>query len=751
MDIFNEVVKVMTTDLPEEDAPEKLILYNTMEVLPGRTASNNFLNLPEERKERLIFPENSGIDINELENCEPEPKLGNGGLGRLAACMVESCAAKCIPMEVNTIRFQYGLFRQTVDSGGQKEAPDKWLDENGHYPFELPHPEQAVEIQFNGALVKAVPYDIPVWGNGKRPYVNFIRMWAVDAVSCPPQYMPFFKKIDETLYPDDSAYEGKLLRIRQEYFLSACVIGDMLRKLENNGWSVGEIPEHFVLHMNDTHPVLMIPELMRVLRQKGLTFEQALTICEKTFVFTNHTILAEALEKWDAELIRTVAPQVYEQINAISAHYSGIIESKYPEDAHKKQELEIIRDGRVHMARLAIWVSRSTNGVAELHTEILRNRELKDFCELFPNRFHNVTNGVTQRKWIGHANPGLGSLLDAITFGKNWRYDFDYVKIAAIYADSIPVQREYRKQHAAAKRRLSEYIKKTRNIDIPSDFIFDVQVKRFHEYKRQQLNCLKIIALYQALKNDPSMKFEPTAFIFAGKAAASYAQAKSVIRLIIALEKLINNDPDVNGKLRVAFVEDYNVSTAELIIPAADISEQISTASKEASGTGNMKFMLNGAVTIGTLDGANVEMHKELHGKNIFIFGLSADEVLFYEAHPGSYAPAEELARNPMLKKAISALTNGTIRSVLPDENGDHCFHSLVNEWLYGQWGGPPDKFFVLKDFQSYYDTYRKLNRTFSVGTERMSLMNIASSAKFSSDRMVDDYCRLVWNIGEDL
>ncbi|MBR3998768.1 MAG: glycogen/starch/alpha-glucan family phosphorylase, partial [Clostridia bacterium] len=625
--VFLYVKELMCRYTSQKTSCGKRIYYASMETLPGRTLSNNLMNLPE-ADEILRWMNAHCLSINALEEMENEPRLGNGGLGRLAACMIESATAHKILLDLSTIRFRCGLFRQGFAGGKQTEFPDNWLDENGTYPFEIRRDDASVDIRYryHGKLVtvKAVPYDIPVMGaHTVSDTGNCLRRWAVDSINSEHyDILSLFRRIDETLYPNDSDYTGRQLRLIQEYFLSAATVGDMIRQMKESGYPLETIPEHFVLHINDTHPVLMIPELMRILRHDyKMPYKKAYDICSRTCVFTNHTIMSEALEKWPIPMVESLLPEIYAEILQIHRHFeTDICDSFLHDEAIKKMSvMDILWNGEIRMAHLALCVSSSVNGVAKIHTDILCRRELAEFYKFFPEKFRNVTNGVTQRKFLGHANPELASRIDAWCGTEEWRTDFSKISVVRAFADDPEAQNAYAEAHLVRKEALRQFVLKQRGIDIPTHFLYDVHVKRIHEYKRQSLGCLKILSLFLTLKKNPAMDFAPTAFIFVGKAAASYHLAKVTLEFIRALEVLINNDPTLNDKMRVVFIEDFDVTKAELIYAAADCSEQISTASKEASGTGNMKFMMNGAVTLGTLDGANVEIHDAVGDENMYL------------------------------------------------------------------------------------------------------------------------------------
>ena len=715
------------------------IIYTTMENLPGRTTANNLMNIPgaaEFEKECRKY----GFSFSQIEDFERDPALGNGGLGRLAACMAESAATKKIPMKVSVLRFRDGFFRQEVEDGYQKEMPDRWFGTSGRYPFEKKQDwlKQTVTYNDKGTMVTVtmVPYDVPVIGYGG--YCNYIRMWGVEdvktdgAVECKGMYYD----IDRQLYPDDSNAYGEKLRLLQEYALSAVTVGSVIDCCQDNGWDLRSLPEHYCIHINDTHAALMIPELMRRLMCDGHFSEaEAWKVVKHTFVYTNHTILAEALKRWPIWLMESLIPDVYRIIDNMHQGFSKILKEDYKESeyAGKLKNMAILYDGEVHMARLAIWGSYSVNGVAQIHTNILCERELKDFYEYMPEKFVNVTNGVTQRKWLYHANPELSELLTNYTGGEEWIKDLSKIKGLEKYAADETVQQAFLEAKNANKKRLMQMMDLGQRKVPDTDWMIDTHVKRFHEYKRQQLNCLKIAYLYLMLKDNPHMDLAPTVFLFAGKAAPAYRQAKRVIKLVHQLKDMINNDPSVNKKIRVEFIKDFNVSRAEVIYAGSDLSEQISTASKEASGTGNMKFMMNGALTIGTLDGANVEICQAVGASNMYLFGMTAAEVMKLEAEPGTYRPMEEVKKDPYLQKAVFLL--------------DRLQPKITEEWMYGENTNPPDRFFVLKDFPGYMDVFLKSNKDYqnkALWAEKC-IRNIACSGEFTSDRMVDDYCEKVW------
>jgi len=743
---------------PQKD--KKLVSYVSMEILPGRTLGNNLTNLPEWTALKAVM-DDLRVDVNEIEKMEMDPKLGSGGLGRLAGCLVESAATMDIPVMVHTIRFRHGLFRQKIDENG-RQVPEKdcWLNKDGSYPFEIKRAGRAQKIRFAGAEVEAVPYDIPVLGaaHGESAQrVNYIRMWKVEAIASDDA---IYQRIDDQLYPDDSNSEGKKLRLIQEYFLSAAAVGDMIRTMKENHWDIASLPEHAFLHINDTHPVLMIPELMRILRHDyGMDEDAMVEICRKVFAYTNHTIMAEALECWDIPLLEELLPQVYSEILCLHRRFEVEIYERYDGDWRKLQNMDILWNGKARMANLAIYASRRVNGVAKLHTDILKKRELKDLHEFFPGKFLSITNGVTQRKWLAHANPELAAMIDRRLETPLWRTDFDMISRLAELLDQEDVLAEFAEAHMKKKEQLSKFVHEYCGIDLPPYFIFDVQVKRMHEYKRQMLNCLRIIALYQRLKKNPSARIHPTAFIFGGKASPAYLKANLVIELIKYLETVVNSDSEVSQMLRVVFIEDYDVSKAEVIIPAADVSEQVSTASREASGTGNMKFSMNGALIMGTLDGANVEISEAVGKENMYIFGLTSDEVMASEANPSLYNIRTALEDSSELANVIRALRDGTICQ--EGECGkEAAFSGLTSELLYGEDGKKPDRYFLLKDFAGYMAAFHKMNWDYTNGVDwdkagfadraewyKKSLANIAASGWSSSDRTICEYAEKIWGM----
>lgn len=737
----------------KNDKGEKKVFYVSMEVLLGRTFSNNIMNLPKRDALCRIMKE-LGITVNEVEELEREPSLGNGGLGRLSACILESAATLGYDFTLVTLRYRTGLFRQGIWDGRQTEQEDIWTDEKGQYFFEERKEEESQVVHFRDADVTMIPCDIPQTGRGGA--VNMLRTLMVGNVDAPGWVdTQFYKNMDDKLYPKDHDDYGKRLRFSQEYALSASVVGMAIAECKAKKKSVEALPEVCFIHINDTHASLMIPELMRVLMDEHqLGWDDAWNVAKNVFGYTNHTILAEALEKWPVDMVKALLPRVYEVIEEIDRRFKLEVEA-WRADADASDEecrsMSIIRDGMVHMAHMDIYAATRVNGVAELHTEILCERELAPFYKMMPDKFCNITNGVTQRKFMEMADPKLAALITKCLGSDEWLTDMSKLDEFLPFAEDVDVQKAFMDLKFENKVRLSEFVKKQRGIDIPPHFIFDIQIKRFHEYKRQQMKCLHIISLYQDLKANPKKEMHPVAFIFGGKAASGYRQAKLVIECITALERLINYDPKVNQKMRVCFVEDYNVSKAEILFPAADLSEQISTASKEASGTGNMKFMMNGALTIGTLDGANVEICKAVGEENMFLFGLTSDEVMKYEKEPWLYNPME-VYQNEKIQSAVDSLRDGFIRREHAPWGESDRFEELVNEWLYGKDGNPADRYFVLEDFLSYDAAFWRMNSAYQDTSEwaKMALINIACSGKFSSDRMVKEYDEKIWHLTEN-
>ena len=753
-----------------DETGAKKVYYLSMEFLMGRALGNNIINLGAKKavKEAL---EELGFDLNAIEDQEPDPALGNGGLGRLAACFLDSLATLGYPAYGCGIRYHYGMFKQKIKDGYQVEVPDEWL-KNG-YPFELRRPEYATEVKFGGYVktewdgernhfvqegyqsVLAVPYDMPIVGYGNN-VVNTLRIWdaqPIDTFSLSAfdkgdyqkavEQENLAKNLVEVLYPNDNHYAGKELRLKQQYFFISASLQVALKKFKETNDDIHKLPEKIVFQMNDTHPTVAVAELMRLLLdQEGLNWDEAWGITTKCCAYTNHTIMAEALEKWPIELFSRLLPRVYQIVEEINRRFLIEVQNKYPNSYEKVKKMAIIFDGQVKMAHLAIVAGYSVNGVAKLHTEILKNQELKDFYEMMPEKFNNKTNGITQRRFLLHGNPLLA---DWITeqIGDEWITDLPHLAKLKVYVDDPKFQQEFMNIKYQNKLRLAKYIKEHNGIDIDPRSIFDVQVKRLHEYKRQLLNILHVMYLYNQLKDNPNMDMVPRTFIFGAKAAAGYQIAKKTIKLINSVADVINNDKSINGKLKVVFIEDYRVSNAELIFAAADVSEQISTASKEASGTGNMKFMLNGALTLGTMDGANVEIVEEVGKENAFIFGLSADEVINYENN-GGYNPEEIFNTDQDIRRVLMQLINGYYSPQDPE-----LFRDIYNSLLNTKNSAKADTYFILKDFRSYAEAQRRVEAAYRDENwwARAAMLNTASAGKFSSDRTIEEYVRDIWHL----
>ena len=754
-----------------EKQDPKIVYYMSMEFLMGRALGNNLINLGAygEVKEAL---EELGLDINCIEDQEPDPALGNGGLGRLAACFLDSLATLNYCAYGCGIRYRYGMFKQEIRDGYQVEAPDNWL-KNG-YPFELRRPEYAKEVHFGGYVrvewdpvknenkfihegyqaVKAVPYDMPITGYN-NDVVNTLRIW--DAEPIVDFNLDSFDKGDyhnaveqenlartivEVLYPNDNHMAGKELRLKQQYFFVSASVQRAVAKYMEKHDDIRKIYEKVCFQLNDTHPTVTVSELMRILVDDyGLEWDEAWSITNKTCAYTNHTIMSEALEKWPLELFSRLLPRIYQITEEINRRFILQIQAAYPGDNSKVEKMAIIYDGQVKMAHLAIAASFSVNGVAKLHTEILKNQELKDFYLMMPEKFNNKTNGITQRRFLLHGNPLLA---DWVTkkIGDDWITNLAHINELGIYADDELSRKEFMNIKYQNKVRLAKYIKEHNGVEVNPRSIFDVQVKRLHEYKRQLLNILHIMYLYNELKKNPDMDFYPRTFIFGAKASAGYHRAKSIIKLINSVGDVINNDKDIKDKIKVVFIENYRVSNAEIIFAAADVSEQISTASKEASGTGNMKFMLNGALTLGTMDGANVEIVDEVGEENAFIFGLSSDEVIAYEQN-GQYNPRDIYNIDSDIRAVMTQLVDGTYASGNLDE-----FRDIYNSLLDGN-GGRPDMYFILKDFRSYADAQKRVEEAYrdEEGWARSALLNVSKSGKFTSDRTIEEYAKEIWHL----
>ena len=760
----------LETQKAYEKQDPKTVYYLSMEFLMGRALGNAMINL-KEYKEIAEALDEMGININLVEDEERDPALGNGGLGRLAACFLDSLATLGYSAYGCGIRYRYGMFRQKIKDGFQVEVPDNWLKDG--YPFELRRPEYAKIVKFGGNVVvtvdekgenhfsqencqqvQAIPYDLPIPGYGNG-VVNTLRIWDAQPVECfqldsfdkgdyrlAVEQENLARNICEVLYPNDNHYAGKELRLKQQYFFVSASIQEAVEKYMRKHDDIKKLYEKVTFQMNDTHPTLTVPELMRILMDDyGLGWEEAWNVTTKTVAYTNHTIMSEALEKWPIELFSNLLPRIYQIVEEINRRFCLLIEASHPGNVDKIRKMAIIYDGQVKMAHMAICASYSVNGVARLHTEILKNQELKDFYQLMPDKFNNKTNGITQRRFLLHANPLLADWVTGHV-GDEWITDLTVLRHLKVYADDKKAQHEFMNIKYQNKVRLAKYILENNGIEVDPRSIFDVQVKRLHEYKRQLMNILHIMYLYNELKEHPDMDFVPRTFIFGAKAAAGYKNAKLTIKLINSVAEVINADASIGGKIKVVFIEDYCVSNAELIVAAADVSEQISTASKEASGTGNMKFMLNGAITIGTMDGANVEMYEEVGEDNIFIFGLSSDEVINYEQN-GGYDPNVIFNNNADIRKVLMQLVNGTY------SKDTELFRDLYNSLLNTQCTSKADTYFILKDFESYAETQKKIQEAYkdTKRWNRMAIMNVASAGKFSSDRTIQEYVDDIWHL----
>ena len=761
----------LATQKAYDEQDPKIVYYMSMEFLMGRALGNNLINLCAygEVKEAL---EELGFDLNCIEDQEPDPALGNGGLGRLAACFLDSLATLNYAAYGCGIRYHYGMFKQKIQNGYQIEVPDNWL-KNG-YPFELRRPEYAKEVHFGGYVrveydpekggnkfihegyqaVKAIPYDMPITGYD-NDVVNTLRIW--DAEPIVDFELDSFDKGDykkaveqenlarnivEVLYPNDNHYAGKELRLKQQYFFVSASLQAAIAKYKKKHDDIHKLYEKVTFQMNDTHPTVAVAELMRILMdEEGLGWDEAWEVTTKSVAYTNHTIMSEALEKWPIELFSRLLPRVYQIIEEINRRFILEIQAKYPGNYEKIKKMAIIYDGQVKMAHLAIAAGYSVNGVARLHTEILKNQELKDFYEMMPKKFNNKTNGITQRRFLLHANPLLA---DWITehIGPDWVTDLPQLKKLAVYADDEKALQEFMNIKFKNKERLAKYILEHNGVEVDPHSIFDVQVKRLHEYKRQLLNILHVIYLYNQIKMHPEMEFYPRTFIFGAKASAGYATAKKIIKLINSVADVVNNDTSINGKIKVVFIENYRVSNAEWIFAAADVSEQISTASKEASGTGNMKFMLNGAPTLGTMDGANVEIVEEVGAENAFIFGLSSDEVINYENN-GGYDPNVIYNTDEEIRQVLMQLINGTF------SNDTELFRDLYDSLLNTKNTDRADRYFILADFRSYADAQKRVEAAYrdEKGWAKKALLNTACSGKFTSDRTIQEYVDDIWHL----
>ena len=747
-----------------EKQDKKMVYYMSMEFLMGRALGNNMINLLcyDDVRETL---EELGLDLNLIEDQEPDAALGNGGLGRLAACFLDSLATLGYPAYGCGIRYRYGMFKQKIENGYQVEVPDNWLKYGN--PFEIKRDEYAVEVKFGGYVdvemhngrqkfvqkgyqsVRAVPYDMPIVGYGNH-IVNTLRIWDAEAINNfnldsfdKGEYQKAVEQenlartICEVLYPNDNHMAGKELRLKQQYFFISASVQRAIAKYKETHDDIRKFHEKVTFQLNDTHPTVAVAELMRILvDEEGLEWDEAWEITRKTCAYTNHTIMAEALEKWPIELFSRLLPRVYQIVEEINRRFVIEIQNKYPGEQEKIRKMAILYDGQVRMAHLAIAGSYSVNGVARLHTDILKKRELKDFYEMMPEKFNNKTNGITQRRFLLHGNPLLASwVTDKI--GDDWITNLDHLKHLKVYVDDEKCQQEFMNIKYQNKVRLAKYIKEHNGIDVDPRSIFDCQVKRLHEYKRQLMNILHVMYLYNEIKAHPDMDIVPRTFIFGAKAAAGYYTAKLTIKLINAVADKINNDSSINGKIKVVFIEDYRVSNAELIFAAADVSEQISTASKEASGTGNMKFMLNGALTLGTMDGANVEIVEEVGKENAFIFGLSADQVMEYEKN-GNYNPRDVYNNNQDVRQVLTQLVNGFYSPENPE-----LFRALYDALL------EKDTYFTLLDFDSYKEAHNRIDAAYRDEEHwaRTAMLQTASAGKFSSDRTIEEYAKEMWHL----
>ena len=762
----------LKTQKAMEEQDPKILYYMSMEFLMGRALGNNLINLTAYKQVQEALEE-MGLNLNLLEDQERDPALGNGGLGRLAACFLDSLATLGYPAYGCGIRYKYGMFKQQIRDGYQVEVPDNWL-KNG-YPFELKRPEYAKEVKFGGYVaqeydeatgrvnfvqkdyqsVNAIPYDMPIVGYD-NDVVNTLTIWDAEAIQDfsldsfdkgdyhkAVEQENLAKTIVEVLYPNDNHYEGKELRLKQQYFFISASVQRAVAKYKKQHDDITKLYEKVTFQLNDTHPTVAVPELMRILMDvEGLGWDEAWEITTKTCAYTNHTIMAEALEKWPVDLFSRLLPRIYQIVEEINRRFLIQVREQYPGDEEKVRQMAVIYDGQVHMARLAIVGGYSVNGVAQLHTEILKNQELKDFYQMMPEKFNNKTNGITQRRFLAHGNPLLADWITS-KIGDGWITDLSQISKLKPLVEDEEARREFMEIKYQNKVRLAKYIKEHNGIDVDPRSIFDIQVKRLHEYKRQLLNILHIMYLYNQIKEHPEMSFYPRTFIFGAKAAAGYLRAKETIKLINSVADVVNNDRSINGKLKVVFIEDYRVSNAEILFAAADVSEQISTASKEASGTGNMKFMLNGAPTLGTMDGANVEIVQEVGEENAFIFGLSSQEVINYENN-GGYNPVDIYFNDWEIKRVVDQLMDGTY------SNGDHNMYiNLYSSLLNTQCTDRADTYFILKDFRSYADAQKRVEEAYRDQQKwsKMAMLNTACSGKFTSDRTIEEYVRDIWHL----
>lgn len=748
----------------------KIVYYMSMEFLTGRFLGNNIISLCEQKEIEEALSE-LGFDLNSIEDQERDPALGNGGLGRLAACFLDSLASLGYPAYGCGIRYRYGMFKQQIRDGYQIEVPDEWLKDG--YPFEIRRAEYATEVKFGGYVetewdgkrnhfvqkgyqsVMAVPYDIPIMGYGNN-VVNSLRIWDAQPVNTfnlsefdkgdyqkAVEQENLAKTIVEVLYPNDNHYSGKELRLKQQYFFISASVQRAIKKYKEKHDDIHKFYEKASFQLNDTHPTVAVAELMRILLdEENLEWDEAWEITTKTCAYTNHTIMAEALEKWPIELFSRLLPRVYQIVEEINRRFVAQIQQRYPGDNEKIRRMAIIYDGQVRMAYLAIVGSFSVNGVAKLHTEILEKQELRDFYEMMPEKFNNKTNGITQRRFLLHGNPLLADWVTS-KIGDEWITGLPHIKKLELFAGDEKCQFEFMNIKYQNKLRLARYIKENNGIDVDPRSIFDVQVKRLHEYKRQLMNILHVMYLYNQLKDNPDMDMIPRTFIFGAKAAAGYKRAKLTIKLINSVADVINNDKSINGKIKVVFIEDYRVSNAELIFAAADVSEQISTASKEASGTSNMKFMLNGALTLGTMDGANVEIVEEVGADNAFIFGMSSDEVINYENN-GGYYPMDIFNNDQEIRRVLMQLINGYYAPDNPE-----LFRDIYNSLLNTKSSDRADTYFILKDFRSYAEAHQRVDKAYrdQAWWAKAAILNTANCGKFTSDRTIEEYVKDIWHL----
>lgn len=761
----------MATHREYEEKDVKTVYYLSMEFLMGRALGNNIINMRANKIVKGALDE-LGINLNVIEDQEPDPALGNGGLGRLAACFLDSLSTLGYPAYGCGIRYKYGMFEQKIENGFQVEVPDNWLKDGN--PFEMKRADYAVEVKFGGYVritkdnnarerfvqenyqsVLAVPYDLPIVGYGNN-VVNTLRIWDAEAIDNfnldsfdkgdyqkAVEQQNLARTICEVLYPNDNHYAGKELRLKQQYFfVSASIQRAVIKYMEKHD-DIHNIHEKVCFQLNDTHPTVTVAEFMRILMDDYyLPWDEAWSITSKTCAYTNHTIMSEALEKWPLELFSRLLPRIYQIVEEINRRFILEIQAKYPNDYKQIEKMAIVYDGQVKMAHLAIVASFSVNGVARLHTEILKNQQLKEFYQMMPEKFNNKTNGITQRRFLLHGNPLLADWVTS-KIGDDWITDLQHVGQLKIYADDLRCQKEFMQIKYQNKVRLAAYIKEHNGIEVDPRSIFDIQVKRLHEYKRQLLNILHVMHLYNQLKKNPEMDFYPRTFIFGAKASAGYRRAKAIIKLINSVGDVVNNDKSIQNKLKVVFIENYRVSNAEMIFAAADVSEQISTASKEASGTGNMKFILNGALTLGTMDGANVEIVEEVGEENAFIFGLSSDDVIKYEQE-GGYNPRDIYNIDQDIRTVLTQLVNGYYSPENPE-----LFREIYNSLLDNNGGERADQYFILKDFRSYEDAQKRVEEAYKDQARwaKSAILNVASSGKFTSDRTIEEYAKEIWHL----